>query len=320
MFDRFLYNNFILTYHRIVENKNQINSEINSISVTTETFEGQIKLLKKKFNIVSIDEILKIDNKFKNNLAITFDDGYKDNLTNAVPILEKYDVPATIYVTTRFLENKWDMWWYEIEKIIWQKDKLDFNFLNKEYCFDLKEENNKKKCYKKLSLLFKNLSYLEQNKLLEQITKTKERVQFKNKILDKSDLIELSQKKNITIGSHTHTHANLAILNDDECKKELLLSKQILENILNKEIAHFAFPYGSKKDAGFRESKLVKDAGYQSAVTTQLGGKISNNVYLIPRVHIGENHEGWKLLIKLTWIYKIYYYIRFNFFNTKIFF
>ena len=126
MFDRFLYNNLILTYHRIVENKNQTNSEINSISVTTETFEKQIKLLKKKFNIVSIDEILKIDNKFRKNLAITFDDGYKDNLTNAVPILEKYDVPATIYVTTRFLENKWDMWWYEIEKIIWQKDKLDF--------------------------------------------------------------------------------------------------------------------------------------------------------------------------------------------------
>ena len=48
MFDRFLYNNFILTYHRIVKNKNQINSEINSISVTTKTFEGQIKLLKKK--------------------------------------------------------------------------------------------------------------------------------------------------------------------------------------------------------------------------------------------------------------------------------
>ena len=139
MFDKFLYKKLILTYHRIVENKNQVNSEINSISVTIKTFERQIILLKKKFNIVSIDEILKIDNKFKNNLAITFDDGYKDNLTNAVPILEKFNVPATIYVTTRFLENKWDMWWYEIEKIIWKKDKLDFNFLNKEYCFDLKE-------------------------------------------------------------------------------------------------------------------------------------------------------------------------------------
>ena len=112
----------------------------------------------------------------------------------------------------------------------------------------------------------------------------------------------------------------MAILSDDDCKKELLLSKKILENILNKKIVHFAFPYGSKKDAGFRESNLVKDAGYQSAVTTQLGGKINNNVFLIPRVHIGENHDGWKLLIKLTWIYKIYYYIRFIFFNTKIFF
>jgi len=320
MFDRFLYNNLILTYHRIVENEKQIDSEISSISVTTKTFERQIKLLKKKFNMVSIDEILKINNKYKKNLAITFDDGYKDNLIHAVPILEKYDVPATIYITTRFLENKWDMWWYEIEKIIWQKDKLDFHFLNKKYYFDLKEENNKKKCYKKLSLLFKNLSYSDQNKLLEQITKTKEKVQFKNKILNKSDLIQLDKKKNITIGSHTHTHANLAILSDNDCKKELLYSKKILENILNKEIAHFAFPYGSKKDAGFRESNFVKDAGYQTAVTTQLGGEINNNLYLIPRVHIGENHDGWKLLIKLTWIYKIYYYIRFNFFNTKIFF
>lgn len=319
MFDRYLYNNLILTYHRIVENKNQIDSEINSISVTTKTFERQIKLLKKKFNLVSIEEILKINNKYKKNLAITFDDGYKDNLTHAVPILEKYEVPATIYITTRFLENKLDMWWYEIEKIIWQKDKLDFNFLNKKYYFEIKEENNKKKCYKKLSLLFKSLNYFDQNKLLEQITKTKERIQFKDKILNKSDLIQLNQRKNITIGSHTHTHANLAILSDNDCKKELLNSKKILENILNKEIVHFAFPYGSKKDAGLRESNLVKEAGYQTAVTTQLGGEINNNLYLIPRVHIGENHDGWKLLIKLTWIYKIYYYIRF-FFNTKIFF
>ena len=313
MFDRFLYDNLILSYHRIVENKNQINSEINSISVTTGTFEKQIKLLKKKFNIVSIDEILKIDNKVKNNLTITFDDGYKDNLTNAVPILEKYDVPATIYVTTRFLENKCDMWWYEIENIIWKKDKLDFNFLNKEYYFDLKEENKKKKCYKRLSLLFKNSSYLNQNKLLEEITRKKERTQYRDKILNKSDLIELSKKNIITIGSHTHTHANLAILDNDDCNKELLISKRILENILNKKVIHFAFPYGSAKDAGGREARLVRDAGYKTAVTTQPGGRINDNFFLIPRVHVGENHSGWKLLIKLTWIYKIYYFLKSKF-------
>lgn len=320
MLKQFLCNNIILTYHRVINDSVQVNSEIKSISVSTQTFESQLLLLKEKFNIVSIDELLKLNtNTSKKNLAITFDDGYKDNLINALPILEKYNLPATIYITTRFLEGKCDIWWYEIEKIVWDNTELNFIFLNKQYNFKIGSESQKKRCYKTLSLMFKNLNYSNQNILLEQITKTKKRLQFNKEVLNKSDLIEITKKNNFVIGSHTHTHANLAVLSDEDCISELSISKQILENTLGNKIVHFAFPYGSDKDATLREASLVEKAGYESAVTTQLGFKLKKNFFLIPRIHIGENHTGWKLLIKLTWLYKIYYFLRFKIFSTKIF-
>ena len=61
-------------------------------------------------------------------ITITFDDGYKDNLLNALPILEKLKIPASIYITTRFLNKEVDIWWYEINDVIQNQSNLSFNY------------------------------------------------------------------------------------------------------------------------------------------------------------------------------------------------
>ena len=63
-----------------------------------------------------INNLKKEKNEFM--IAITFDDGYKDNLVYALPILEKFEIPATIYITTKFLSENTEMWWYELSEII----------------------------------------------------------------------------------------------------------------------------------------------------------------------------------------------------------
>jgi len=97
----------ILTYHRI--NNNEIDTEI---TVSIDNFKRQIKYLRDHFNIIAVNEHIGElndgENNFRDNVAITFDDGYRDNYQNAFPILKKFNVPATIFLITE-PENKKQM-------------------------------------------------------------------------------------------------------------------------------------------------------------------------------------------------------------------
>lgn len=94
----------VLVYHRI-DDKN----DTPDITVSSKKFKNQMLYLKKNFNIYSLDELIDI---YKNNrqlkgdvVAITFDDGYKDNYINAYPVLKKYDIPATVFITTNLIDK-----------------------------------------------------------------------------------------------------------------------------------------------------------------------------------------------------------------------
>ena len=118
----------ILNYHRVLPS-NKIDNSLVNISVSTDNFINQLNYLTKNFNIISLDELLlhlkSKSNEFK--IAITFDDGYKDNLNYAYPILEKFDAPATIYIITKFINNKFIPWWIKLDYFIKNKKKIDTN-------------------------------------------------------------------------------------------------------------------------------------------------------------------------------------------------
>src|SRR3989344_460756 len=102
----------ILLYHRVAESEN----DINRLSVSLENFENQLAYLSKKFKIISLNELtddLKNNKLKRNSVVITFDDGYADNLYNALPILEKHKVPATIFITTGKVGDNSPFFWEE---------------------------------------------------------------------------------------------------------------------------------------------------------------------------------------------------------------
>lgn len=102
----------VLLYHRVAV----INNDVNLLSVAPDKFEHQLGYLKTKFKIIGLGEMAK-DLQFgrikNNSLAITFDDGYADNLHNALPILEKYNIPATVFVTTGKIGDDKPFFWEE---------------------------------------------------------------------------------------------------------------------------------------------------------------------------------------------------------------
>ena len=189
-----------------------------------------------------------------------------------MPILTELNIPATIYIVTKFYENDFSIWWTELHDFIWQKSKnISFIYNEKKFDFNINTHSEKNKCLNDLSLIIKKLNKNEQYKFLEAVTENKARKQYKSEFLSKEDLNILNINPLITLGAHTHNHLSLKNLTKDECVKEIELSKKKLENILNCKVNHFSYPYGTKNDAGQREFEIVKDLGFHSAVTTSVG-------------------------------------------------
>lgn len=111
----------ILLYHRI----STTSADPLMLCVTPVCFENHLQFLKKHYNIIPLSELsgLLIAGTLKGNeAAVTFDDGYRDNIINALPLLEKYNIPATIFITTGALGRKasfeWDMKYKESDRAV----------------------------------------------------------------------------------------------------------------------------------------------------------------------------------------------------------
>ena len=297
----------ILMYHRVLPDEFLKEDLDIGMAVSLSNFEEQIKILKSKYKIVSIDEFNENLKRKKKQfmVTITFDDGYKDNFTQALPILEKYNVPATIYITTRFLNESVWMWWYELKNEVQNKTQLNFQFENTQFNFELKNQNNKNLAFENLRKLFLNLKIEKQIKLLEIITGNKERKNYSMACLTRDEIKILDKHPLITIGSHSHNHLNLSILEKKDLFYEISKSTEILKNLLNHEIKHFSYPYGQSNQVSKREFNAIRDLNFDTAVTTQVSPIINSSPFLLPRMYVGRNTCAKTLINHLSGFYNL---------------
>lgn len=292
----------VLMYHRILPKKQLINN-YSGIIVSVENFEKQIVWLKKYKTIISLDELLNIKSveELKNKVILTFDDGYLDNLTYALPILEKYSAPATVYITNRFLHGDATMWWEELNYILQNRKNLEFNFQGVDYCFKADSPKSIDSTYKKLRALFVSLDYKDQNILLSTLRGNNPIMNFKSEVLDIQNLKKLASSSLITIGSHTVNHLVLKQQNADMSFSEIAHSVSDLESILNKKIEHFAYPFGSPNEVSPREVEFCKKIGLKTATTTSYGFyDLNSNLLMLPRIAIKDRTTEKHLRVKLS--------------------
>lgn len=234
----------ILIYHGITKHAR---TDINSRFISTELFEKQIRYISTNFNVVTLSEYFKgvnIPNKI--TCALTFDDGYLNNLTEAIPILEKYHVPATFFITT-IGGAEYNVLW---------ADMLDLHRLTGPDTFTFNNTIFYKGRYEyvqnKISLkyLLKNSGWQLKKELVDIILSKNN---FLNdwqyfpyfKLLDQHQIVSLSNSKYAEIGSHGLYHNCLDKLPLPEVNFELVNSKAWLENIIQKEVTSIAYPNGS---------------------------------------------------------------------------
>ena len=263
----------ILTYHRVVDSLAIYprGHPFSGLVVGKQEFAKQLEYLQQNFQVVSLRElVVRLERSEDTSLcvALTFDDGYLDNLTNALPLLELYKTPVTIFVTTGLIDRQAALWWFELEYLLAGNDALYYQIAR--YATELKR-----------------LDPAQQSELLEALRRH-HRVAFSydQLMLKWEQLRELARHPLVTIGAHTCSHAVLATLSQSDLATELNRGRQQLEEQINQKVTLFSYPFGSKNEASTREYDAVTHSGYRAAVTTIAGHCSNIAINSLPRITV----------------------------------
>ena len=225
-------------------------------------------------------------------VVITLDDGYADNFTCALPILEKFNAPFTLYVTTDLVERGGGLWWIGLERLIARNDAIEVAPMQKRFTIS--------------SLRAKTAALYE---ITDWVTVDIERRapmlrdvfdRYGVSVIDSTDEAGLSREQLralarhtlATIGGHTTGHRDLTGLNEQQAYREISDNKIFLENLLDIPIEHFAYPYGA---CSRREAVLAGRAGFKTATTTRMGclfPEHSDDLLALPRSE-GDGSRMW---------------------------
>ena len=240
------YGECVMVYHGIDQNGSK---KYNTRFVSKNYFDKQIKFFSENYNVVGLDDYYK--GNFKEgtlNICITFDDGYLNNYKYAIPVLKKYNIPATFFITT--IKNESNFLWTDFVDLITTKSSKEITF--DDYKF---EKNNNGEYYNesiKLSLKQYCIT-LDYDKIIPLFSifknEWKEILQDDSlndywQLMSSKEIKEIAENPLFTIGSHSKYHTSFTHINEKNIKYELNESKNYLEKICGYEIDSFAFPYG----------------------------------------------------------------------------
>jgi len=269
----------VLAYHRICNRENNFLLDGKVISAVPEDFEKHLKFIKKHFSVIALKELymycIHSCQLPRNPVIITFDDGYRDNYHNAFPLLLKYNLKATFFIPTDYIETRDLLWWDKIAYVIKSSKRRNISLVypcEKEY--NIGTEETRSATIRDLQRIVKTTESLNLKTFIDSLSLSAEidiNKQIGNDILlTWSDIKEMKQA-GMDIGSHTKSHRVLSTLPENELEKELSGSKSILEHHLGEQVYSLAYPVGGKYTFNQKVQNLVKKCGYTLAFSYGTG-------------------------------------------------
>jgi len=272
---------YILSYHSIgAENDPCFRSIGASISVARKAFERQMAYLAERYRVVSLDALLAFLSTGRAEydddrplLALTFDDGYRDNYERAYPVLRRHGLTATFFLTVDCIGGDHALWQMRLRDTILNggTGTLVIDGLAPLGLKTLKEK------YQALKIIGRHLIAVPREVREETIRCLQEQTGVGNeKMLAAAMLnweqVREMQRGGMTFGSHTLSHPSLPYIPEEEAWQEISRSKAIIEQQLDAPVLHFCYPNPTgKKNFNQRLRSMLRKAGYESAVTSQNG-------------------------------------------------
>ena len=266
---RLVNSGLILGYHRISENP----EDVYSLCVRPQHFAEQLEVLRQYANPIPLDELihgLQSDTLPPRSVAVTFDDGYADNLYEAMPLLMQYGIPATLFVTTGTLGRHF--WWDELACHLIDNPKLPeelFVKVDDKVHYWQVSQNHYEDRHQILGQIYQFLLGLTvearqraMDQLSQQIDGAHNQEECSGRALTTEELKEFSKSELVTIGAHAVTHPFLTNLSEEAQLWEIEQCKHDLEGLLEQPIKAFSYPNGDNNET---TQALLRQAGYTSA-------------------------------------------------------
>lgn len=284
----------ILLFHRVTTIRDKMWDPMDPA-----LFERILQFVQKKFNTLSLDELLFNTPQYSSKpfAAITFDDGYKDFIQYSIPLLNKYSLPASMFIVTDCIDKGEPTWTYILDYVFENTKKLsinDFNFpsLNKDFTKTKWLNDADRISYgKKLKQYLKWIPSKVRNAVIEMILLNFNDVKLPGEMMLTWDDIKQIKSAGFGIGSHSITHVTLATVeNDDELKYELTGSKKIIKERADIDAEIISYPCGNYDE---RVKRFSKEAGYAVglAVDRKLYDRQKNDLFEVPRIEL--YNENW---------------------------
>lgn len=266
----------VLMYHGVMSDKSTIDNG-DWLQVKAHEFRIQMAWLKKHYDVCTLDSLLEkpAASTTKPRAVITFDDGYANNYHYALPILEEFGLPATIFITTGMINAHRLFWWDKVYLATHGKMSTDKRFAFEERCQQLEPKALEE--------------YIDQEFLPSQgMTQFSDEAYEAYRPLTHKELLKLAESELITLGSHTHNHEILTQIPDEQVIETLHQSIKSLTPLIG-DVEFFAAPHGYYKP---QHLEIFKKAGFKAAVSTET--KIFSphlfSPYEIPRIGIGRGY------------------------------
>jgi peptidoglycan/xylan/chitin deacetylase (PgdA/CDA1 family) len=256
----------------------------------------------KKVDMVSLAEAkrrLREQDYEKRFVCFTLDDGYRDNLEFAYPILKKHGVPAALFIATSFPDKAGLLWWTALERAIAATDRIVLEINGKSRFFDCASAGAKQSVYEQVYWWLR--AFQDEKDMRRIVTDLCERYGVdprspcKELCMDWAEIGRLAADPLITIGAHSLNHYMLKKWDAATAKQELVQSASVIEKALGRKPVDFAYPVGDKTSADARDFALAAEAGYELALTTRPGvifPEHREHMMALPRVSLNGNFQA----------------------------
>lgn len=306
----------ILMLHGIMDSERSDGWKPLRPQLSPERLDAFLRALSRNYSFVSLcDAVDMLTGRIPvrpNSLAITFDDGYRNNLTHALPVLRRYGVPATFFIATGNVERRKPYWF----------DRLDFALQNTPIeGRDVRigqdtirlvagDRDSLRRSYKRLRDAAKSVFRrdTEMHREMEELAATMEKEcgQSIANIFEENDWSALlsweetrgAASEGITIGSHTVDHIRLGLIDDETAREQLILSKESIERNTGVPCRFLCYPSGSYKESTL---EIARNCGYDAAVTTEEGmNRVGDDPMTLRRINVPAEGTVTELLIRVS--------------------
>lgn len=229
-------------------------------------------------DLVSLDEMHRrmTERDFSRRfVCLTFDDGYRDTMKWAYPILREGNVPFAVYVPTSFPDRLGELWWLALEAVIARNDHIGLQIDGRNRTFDCRTVAEKRALYDEMYWWLRGMpTETEMRNVVRNLAACYhvDIAAFCNDLcMSWEEIAELATDHLVTIGAHTVNHPMLAKLPIEAVRSEMDLSRSVIEAALSMRPQHLSYPIGDRSSAGPREFAIAAELGFKTAVTTRPG-------------------------------------------------